>query len=73
MKRVFTIISLLAAAATIAGCMPQQSQWAGNETAMRNTVDMVRVPHEVKFDADNADMSDEEFDALMEQMNQKDS
>ena len=72
MKRVFTIISLLAAAATMAGCLPQQSRWAGNETAKRNTVEMVRVPHEVKFDAGNADMSDEQaakLDAFLARIN----
>lgn len=72
MKRVFTIITLLAATATIAGCMPKQSQWAGNETAMRNTVDLVRVPHEVSFDSDAATLSDAEaakLDAFLARIN----
>ncbi|RMF11602.1 MAG: hypothetical protein D6763_02640 [Alphaproteobacteria bacterium] len=58
MKRLFTLGFALAAAAGLSACMPQQSQWAGNETAMRNTVDLVRVAHDVAFEDEEKAVSD---------------
>lgn len=70
MKRLFSFILVVAAIAGLAGCMPQQSQWAGNETAMRNTVDLVRVAHDVSFDDGANAVSDDEADRLSAFLNE---
>lgn len=59
MKPLFTILTVIAAG-VLSACMPQQSQWAGNETAMRNTVELVRVPHEVRFRDGSEALGDDE-------------
>ncbi len=60
MKRLISTFVAAMGLAALAGCMPQQSQWAGNETSMRNTVDLVRVAHDVKFEDKSAALSQEE-------------
>ncbi|MEX1146896.1 MAG: CpaD family pilus assembly lipoprotein [Sphingomonadales bacterium] len=49
MKRLSALVITGCATIFLAGCLPQHAQWAGNETMKRNTVELVRVAHDVRF------------------------
>ncbi len=51
-------------ALNLAACLPQTSQWDGNEVVMRNSVELVRIPHDVVFAADLTSMNPQEIKRL---------
>lgn len=60
MKRTLSLVLAATASVLLAGCLPQQAQWSGNETMKRNTVELVRVAHDVRFDGTSDTLSERE-------------
>lgn len=48
----------------VASCGGSNSSWTGKEVEKRNTVSVVKLTHDVRFEADNAQMSDSERSRL---------
>ncbi len=49
---------------TLAGCTNKAAHWSGGETEYRNTVDLVRMTHDVQFDQSTDEMLPDSRNAL---------